>query len=1524
MIRFFQRLVLILCGVVAGLAGSEAAAVEFRFYRFSTVAVRTGVGTSVQLADFQFHADSGLVAQLPLITNPGGDNPEGEGPVNLGDFDPATKWLDFDRQPVVFDFGAPVEIVRYGFTTANDVSSRDPVRWLFEGSHDGSVWFMLDDRSGTTQSVSTERHFTHEWDLTSVTDLPRVDVAVSVPGVSSLYGVNITNGDAVTLAWEVEGASVVIVREGPTTLSTAVNGSVSVSPVSTTGYTVEAQNASGTEGREVVVYVDAASAEVELNEFASDVTTDGGMLDEDQEASDWIELHNPNPFAVSLEGYGLTDDASLTAPWLFPAGSAIEADSSLVVFASGKNRRVPGAEYHTDFALSKGGEFLALTDDGGSVLQVLDPFPPMFEDVSYGRRLEDGAWDHFTTPTPGAPNDTLPGPPGAAVTFLTPSSTFTTSIQVGLATDSATAGIRYTTDGSLPDETSYLYTGPITVTSTTLIKARTYETGRAPGEVAAAAYFKTEASVANFSSDLPVVVLENFASGPVPSERTLQAAQFSLFEPDALNGRTLLTSTPAESHRCGIKRRGSSTLNDPKGSYRVEFWQDGSDEEKDVGLLGLAEHDEWVLYAPYTFDRALVRNAFLFGLSNDLDRWAPKTRFCEVYLNTDGGALTGSDYQGVYVLMERISRDGDRVDVEKLTAGDNSEPEVTGGYILSIDRRDPEDLGFRSALGHPFDPPNASPQPWFNHVYPKEQNITPAQSGYIRGYIDDLESALYGPDFKDPETGYRAWLETPATIDHHLMVTFSKDPDALRLSTYLHKPRNAKLAFGPLWDFDRGMAPDNDQRAASPIGWDAAPERAEFFGYDYWGRLFQDPDFMQAWIDRWQELRPGVFSDGSLRARIDGMAAELAEAQVRNAARWPAVAPNGGALSSLGGYAGEIEHLKNWLVQRAGWIDTQFVDPPSVPPGGQVAAGTVVEVQPAGAPVWYTIDGSDPRLPGGGVNPSAIAISDGAVETVLVSESSAQVRVLRPTSDIPGATAWTMPGFDDSGWDSGLFGVGYEFSSGYEPYLSTIVHEGSAGAPTSVYVRVPFEVSVPASGFDSLTLRLRYEDGFVAYLNGTPVASSNAPTPLAWNSAATAVRSDALAVGFADFDLSPFAHLVVEGDNLLSIHALNDGDVNASNTGSDSSDMLVSAELLGSFQASNLGEVTIHETTRLIARSYADGSWSGPVYSNFVVGRLADAENLVVSEIMYHPPAPTAAEISAGYSDDGDFEFLELQNISPTETIDLTGVVIRDCFDFDFADAGQTVIPPGGCLLVVRNRAAFELRYGAGLPIAGQWGDATLPDGGSNLSNGGERITLTAADGSVIRDFIYDDALPWPLAADGDGPSLELVTPFRSPDHALGLNWRASATLGGSPGLVPGVFESWAASFFSAEELEDPSVSAPESDPDHDGLANVIELAFGGNPRLASPGLRPSAQLEEIEVDGDSNVYLTITFRRDPSVPGYTATPQFGSSLDVWPDEGVLIATVSHPDGTETVTYRDSTPAPEGRRFVRVRVVGEL
>jgi len=183
-------------------------------------------------------------------------------------------------------------------------------------------------------------------------------------------------------------------------------------------------------------------------------------------------------------------------------------------------------------------------------------------------------------------------------------------------------------------------------------------------------------------------------------------------------------------------------------------------------------------------------------------------------------------------------------------------------------------------------------------------------------------------------------------------------------------------------------------------------------------------------------------------------------------------------------------------------------------------------------------------------------------ESVLI-QSGAAARVLVPTDDSLG-TAWTELAFDDSAWTGGATGVGYERTTGYDPLIATDVEADMYSVNESVYVRIPFMVDDPQAVF-SLTLRMKYDDGFAAYLNGQFMDSRNAPTLLQWDSGATGANSDSEAVNFEDFDVSDYIEFLQPGENVLAIHGLN--------AGASSSDMLILPEL----KSGTVGQIDTNE-----------------------------------------------------------------------------------------------------------------------------------------------------------------------------------------------------------------------------------------------------------------------------------------------------------------------------------------------------------
>jgi hypothetical protein len=272
---------------------------------------------------------------------------------------------------------------------------------------------------------------------------------------------------------------------------------------------------------------------------------------------------------------------------------------------------------------------------------------------------------------------------------------------------------------------------------------------------------------------------------------------------------------------------------------------------------------------------------------------------------------------------------------------------------LKIERPDPGDFPFYAADQE------------INFVDPKGPIIrTPAleaQEQYIRNYFDQFGTALNGGSFRDPINGYQKYIDVPSWIDHHILNVLAFNVDALRLSTYFHKPRNGKIVFGPIWDFDRALG-STDGRDVNPRVWSAGGG-TDFFTYPWWGRLFEDPDFWQKWIDRWEELRRKEFAQTNINRLIDQHVGQVRRAQPREQARWN-FTPRGGS------YQAEVDLMKNYVRNRSEFIDQQLVRPPSFALApGPVTNGATLTI--TGATVYYTVNGSDPRLPGGGLSGDA-------------------------------------------------------------------------------------------------------------------------------------------------------------------------------------------------------------------------------------------------------------------------------------------------------------------------------------------------------------------------------------------------------------------------------------------------------------------------------------------------------------------------------------------------------------------------
>lgn len=1046
----------------------------------------------------------------------------------------------------------------------------------------------------------------------------------------------------------------------------------------------------------LLVLVASARASLLITEvMTNNVTT---LLAEDGSSPDWLELHNSGAAPISLEGHFLTDDPDDLSKWPLPSVE-LAAGDYLIIFASGDDLQDPESELHSNFRLKNGGEYLALVgSDRTTVIDAYAPeIPQLEEGQSFGVERVDDAWvtHFFATPTPGAENTN--GSVAEEVVFSAVGKAFTGTMQVELSSRSG-ATIRYTTDGTPPGTASPSYNGPISISETTILSAAV-----AGGPVRQEVYFSLASDLAEFSSDLPIVIVDAPSTPVRPGRGSIAFTEMliGVIEPVAEGERTGLLTDFSITSPGHIRVRGSSTSRFPKPSYRIEF-QDENGDDRVVKPLGMPAESDWILSGRYEEDRALIRNEFVFELSHQIGRYAPRTRFVEVYLNTQAsGSVSASDYIGLYSLTENLKRDADRIDIDELTPEMDAEPEVTGGYILKVDRGGANDTQITGGSQRIL------------IVEPDADSVTTAQRNYIQGYLNDMAAAF---DSSDPETGYPAFLDVGSFVDTHMLNMLMLNVDALRLSSFFHKDRNGKLQAGPIWDFnissgsrDRFGSPP---RPSEPEVWRgiSGDRGTDFFGNStqrWWGDLFDDREFQQAYCDRWNDLREGPFSTENLHAIIDAMAEEVREAQARNEERWDEVPPE------YGSWQGEIDHLKDWLATRAAWVDNELVGRPKFSPAaGPLSPGTAITLTGhRGGTLYYTTDGSDPRLPGGAVSPDAV-----------------------------------------------------EFSNGFSLEESAI-----------------------------LTIR----------------------------------------------------------EHLPNYEPLPNG---------------------------------------------PDQEWSAPATVAYVVGEVAAAaENLAISEIMYHPANPTDEEATAGFLNDDDFEFLELHNRSD-QTIDLFGATFDDGIRYTFAET--LFLAPGDRVVLVANQDAFRSRYGDSPVVAG------IYEG--RLANSGDRVTLRAADSTIIQSFRYNDKDPWPTAADGDGSSLELSRSEPDADPSEGANWAASTVDGGTPGTGPG---------------EDPLPGDPLLI-DVTSPGDLVVLVNGINDGDGDAGPPPSGEMVEHVIDDAGQKYLNFLDLHS----GFIVVPSEGITLveglrfytanDVPardPASFQLFGSVSGVDGTFTLIAEGELNLPDER-----------
>jgi hypothetical protein len=411
-------------------------------------------------------------------------------------------------------------------------------------------------------------------------------------------------------------------------------------------------------------------------------------------------------------------------------------------------------------------------------------------------------------------------------------------------------------------------------------------------------------------SNLPIVLINTDidpntgAPAAIPDLYKIPANMKIIFRPDG--SRNYITDQTNSAFlnyngKIGIELRGSSSQARPKKPYGFTTLNSDNITRNNVSLLGMPEENDWILHS-LPFDASLIRSYLSYELARSIGNYSTRGVYCELILN--------GRYSGLYILMEKIKIDSERVDIVRMTETENALPESSGGYLVKADKTSEGETvswymaSYNERTGFLFENPDAD-------------IITNEQKNYIINYFNNFQNIMTAQNSSITE-GYPSLIDIPSFIDFMILNELSSNVDAYQFSTFFHKDRNGKLRAGPVWDFDLTYANDlfmfNLDRSHYNV-WQF--DNKNNTGARFWKDLF-DNELYQCYLSkRWKEMNAGngPLSYQALAKRIDQIVAHISEAAIRENERWKTI-PN---------LALEITRLKEWLQQRINWLKSRLI-----------------------------------------------------------------------------------------------------------------------------------------------------------------------------------------------------------------------------------------------------------------------------------------------------------------------------------------------------------------------------------------------------------------------------------------------------------------------------------------------------------------------------------------------------------------------------------------------------------------------
>ncbi len=1271
-----------------------------------------------------------------------------------------------------------------------------------------------------------------------------------------------------------------------------------------------------------------------INEFVAE--NRGGLRDEDGDSSDWIELRNLSSTPINLAGYTLTDDADLPNKWVMP-DRELAGGGFLIVFASGKDRKALDAPLHANFSLDEGGEYLALLAPGTTTPHsVFAPFPEQRTDVAYGRgsggEVPEG---YLLQPTPNESN-------GEAIlgfvrdTKFEPNHGFySEAVTVALTTATPGATIRYTLDQTEPTLTNGMtYTEPVLIEHTTILRVAAFKENYASSDVDTQSYLYPADIKNQFVMDARVVAhpdyrdeMESALGNTLPC-MSLLVPNDGFFGPDGIHTLVSLQGRSAEVPisveyfnpqdvtdrfrlRAGIRIHGGNARFHPKKPFRLYFREDygtgrlrhplfeGSpvDSFKQLVLRG-GGHDGWALADRFeaTPDdipphASFLRDQFLRKTETDLGMLSPLGKYIHLYIN--------GSYWGIYDLHERPNADyfSDHL------GGDDDEWDVL---------HHPE---FEDELHAVV---NGNDEDWLELMRLSQSQVSSEKD------LQRMEKFINLDHFTDSMiirmwSGDYDWLGP-------IYLPRSPSPDAVfdNVTSFQNKNWYASKRRGDdtekfrffTWDGEMSMGLHlmfNIFQAPRPqreINFDLSAVNDPGTPAAIYDSLIRYPPYRRYFADRLQKhlFNGGVLSPEKTQPRMQALVDDLDSPIIAESARWGNTAIDGTLLTRNDHWRPEVEWLVNaFLIGRAermlnGFRDTGIYPDTPAPEfnqhGGFVDKGQMITLSTTNPDdrIYYTLDGSDPARPPITDVTQVLPLNAECVYLVPSLTNGAFNSRFRWTS-VDGYSAPAL-------WAVGRTGLGYEIdTTDYKGEFQTDVGPVLRGSNTSIYVRIGFSMPTQSQidDADRILLKMKYDDGFIAYVNDNFATSSNAPEVANGNSSSLFARPDTDAIVEQTFNITSIRNVLRPGRNMLAIHGLNNLP--------DSSDFLLApriemVEEISQGEPSRRAKVyrediALEESTTIKARvRNSTGEWSPLTEAYFFVEPKLRPGDLALSEIHYRPAPPSTEEELEVTGNRNAFEFVELVNTRDTP-LPIGGASFTQGIRFTFP---SMTLAPGEMLVLVRHREAFVARYGDAIAIAGEFAQDT------KLSDMGERLTLRSSEGEVILSVRYEDAAPWPEMADGDGKSL-LFRGESGSDPNDPANWTASIERHGHPGISGlTTYGAWRAHHFPRNARD--KVAGPEADPDGDSLINLLEYVFGSPPN--HPGEEVAYGAFQAE---------NFQFVRRPAMEDITFEVEWSNDLIDWQsvivdDDNTLVE--GNDSGRESVAME--IPDSSVSRFGRLKV----